>query len=158
MPFAITNAKEYREKVEEDLADLLAAISNPSRAINAVTSTYHLHEWLWVHVLNPMNPPRVYGTVLRKREAFRDWLDANCPRFPLITELANGSKHALPVHPGEKIKGYGQGPFGIGPFGVPYLLIDLGEPLTGTDRYLVASEVIREAAEFMIALAKRLGA
>jgi hypothetical protein len=56
--FAITNAKKYYKNVEEDLADLAAEIANSSRAINAVTSTSHIYEWLWARV-SPIELGRV---------------------------------------------------------------------------------------------------
>ena len=155
--FSITTAKEYREKVEADVVLLQSAIDNSSYAINAVTSTYHLHEWLWAHVLKSKCPTQVNGTAITKKADFVSWLDANCPYFGLIQLLTNGSKHAFPVSSGGRIAGYGAGPYGIGPYDMPYLLIDLGEN-SGRGRYLVASDVIDDAAEFMIKLAKSLGA
>lgn len=73
----------------------------------------------------------------------------------MVFAITNGSKHAYPVN-GSMAGGFGQGPFDIAPYGSPYLLIDLGDKVT--DRYLVASDVIREAGEFLVNLAKRHGA
>lgn len=155
MVFAITNAKEYRKKVEKDLSDLAAEIANSSRAINAVTSTFHIHEWLWAHVIKPQQPVALGSTSIKTKREFLQWLDDNCPHFKLIQDMANGSKHAYPVN-GSKVQGFGVGPYGIGPWGAPYLLIDTGEGIP--ERYLVASEVIKEAGEFMVNLSKQLGA
>ena len=157
MVFSITTAKEYREKVQADLVLLQSAIDNSSYAINAVTSTYHLHEWLWADVLKSKCPTQVNGAVITNKADFVSWLDTNCPHFALIQSLTNGSKHAFPVNSGGRIAGYGTGPYGIGPFDMPYLLIDLGAQ-SGSGRYLVASDVIDSAADFMIKLAKSLGA
>jgi len=155
MVFAITNAREFREKVEEDLDELAKDIANSSRAMNAAISTYHLHEWLWGHVLKPKKPVTLGTSIIRSQDEFLSWLDDNCPHFTLLQELANGSKHAYPVN-GSKVAGFGQGPYGVGPFDAPYLLIDLGANVAG--RYLVASTVIREAGDFMVNLAKDHGA
>ena len=155
MVFAITNAREYREKVEEDLDELAKDIASSSRAMNAATSSYHLHEWLWAHNLKPKKPVKLGTSTITSRADFRLWLDLECPHFKLLEDLANGSKHAYPVN-GSKVAGYGEGPYGVGPFGSPYLLIDLGDEVI--DRYLVASDVIREAGEFMVNLAKSHGA
>jgi hypothetical protein len=156
MVFAITNAKEYREKVEEDLAELASDIANSSRAMNATISLYHLHEWLWAHTLKPKKPVTLGTSTITSKKQFVSWLDLNCPHFELLQQLANGSKHAYPVVSGPKVAGYGQGPYGIGPFGAPYLLIDLGN--RAPKRYLVASDVIRDAGVFMVNLAKSHGA
>lgn len=157
MVFSITTAREYREKTESDLAALQSAIDNSSFAINAVTSAYHLHEWLWADVLKSRCPINIKGVTITNKADFVNWLDSNCPNFELIQLLTNGSKHAFPVHSGGKIAGYGEGPYGVGPYSAPYLLIDLGAQ-SGSDRYLVASQVIVCAAEFMIKLAKSWGA
>ena len=155
MVFAITNAREFREKVEEDLDELAKDIANSSRAMNAAISTYHLHEWLWGHVLKPKKPVKLGTSIINSKAEFVSWLDHNCPHFTLLQELANGSKHAYPVN-GSKVSGFGQGPYGVGPFGVPYLLIDLGGDVAV--RHLVASTVICKAGDFMVNLAKNHGA
>lgn len=151
----ITTARDYRLKVEDDLARLHASPADPSAAINAVTFVYHLHEWLWAEILKPQRPVQVRGASIGSREEWRQWLDANCPHFSLIRDLTNGTKHANPVS-SELVEGYGVGPFGVGPYGVPYLLIDLGDDVT--NRYLVGSQVIETAGAFMIALSQELGA
>ncbi|MBX6320372.1 MAG: hypothetical protein IRY94_00935 [Rhodospirillaceae bacterium] len=157
MVFAITNAKEFREKVEEDLGELAKDIANSSRAMNATLSTYHLHEWLWSHVLKRKKPVTLGGSVISSKADFVSWLAHNCPHFTLLQQLANGSKHAYPVN-GSKVAGFGQGPYGIGPYSAPYLLlIDLGAGVI-TNRYLVASTVICQAGDFMVSLAKSHGA
>jgi hypothetical protein len=153
MVFAITNAREYREKVEEDLEELAKEIANSSRAMNAATSSYHLHEWLWAHALKPKKPVTLGTSTITSRAEFVSWLDLECPHFKLLQQLVRGSKHASPVNGnGSKVAGFGEGPLGVGPYGSPYLLIDLGDKVT--DRHLVASDVIREAGEFMVNLAK----
>jgi len=152
----ITTAQEYRVKVEDDLAKLRAESANSSLAINAVTFTYHLHEWLWAKLLKPQKPATVRGTAIRSKKEWLDWLDSNCPYFGLVQDLTNGTKHANAVQ-SEKVEGFGVGPFGVGPWGKPYLLIDLG-PASQANRYLVANEIIDAAGTFMTALAKELGA
>jgi len=156
MVLGITNARDYRIKLEADLDRLQKRIDDPSLAINAATATYHLHEWIWAHAMKPARPFACRGEQFSNIGEFRNWLHDNCLHFKLIRELTNGAKHAKPVHSGGQVTGYGRGPFGIGPCGKAYLLIDL-ERGEGTDRYLVASEIIQQAAEFMIALSKEVG-
>jgi hypothetical protein len=93
-------------------------------------------------------PARLGATVIRTKRDFVGWLDHNCPHFKLVQELANGSKHCLPTHPTDKIEGYGQGPFGIGPAGHPYLLIDLGEGKPLSERWAVAHTVLADVIAF----------
>ena len=40
------------------------------------------------------------------------------------------------------------GPYGIGPFGASYLLIDKGESYPNETRYLVADDVLKEIVDF----------
>ena len=155
MVFAITNAREFREKVEQDLDELAKDIANSNRAMNAAVFAYHLHEWLWSHVLKPRKPVTLENSSIASKEDFKSWLELNCPHFNLLQNLVNGSKHAYPVN-GAKIAGYGEGPYGVGPYGSPYLLIDLGAQVP--NRYLVASTVIREAGDFMVNLSRNQGA
>jgi hypothetical protein len=151
----ITTALHYRLKVQDDLARLQASPADSSSAINAATFTYHLHEWLWAKVLKPQRPVTVRGTAIGSKRDWLQWLDANCPHFSLMQDLANGTKHANPVS-SEVVEGFGAGPFGIGPWGAPYLLIDLGA--NAPNRYLVGSEVIEAAGSFMTTLSQELGA
>jgi len=162
MSLGITTAKDYRKKTEVELADLAKAIDNSRTAINAVTTVYHLHEWLWGKQIKPLNPRQVENpdtsivTIVKNKKEFVRWLEKNCPHFELIRDLANGLKHAHPAHFGGQVGGWGVGPYGVGPYGSSYLLIDLGA--AHEDRYLVASDVIAEAGRFMVNLAKKLGA
>lgn len=110
MVFGIIDAGGYRKKTQTDLDDFANDISSPAKGINAFTSTYHLHEWIWRYQLKPLAPPICRGSVLLKLDDFRGWLDANCPHFQLIQALTNGSKHALPVHSSDAVEGYGAGP------------------------------------------------
>ena len=124
--------------------------------MNAVTGLYHMHDWLWAKWLKDIKPVELDGATINSKTDLLRSLDANCPHFKLIQQLANGAKHACYVDAGGKIEGYGAGPYGIGPFGKAYLLIDLGKG-KGTDRYLVASTVILTAGQYMVDLSKRLG-
>lgn len=157
MALGICNAEDYRRKVEYDLGLFLSAIDDPYAGINAFTSTYHLHEWLWRYNVKPKKPSLVRGFLMKDYAAFKAWLETDCPNFRLIREITNGSKHATPVHNGGIVEGFGSGPFGIGPFGQAYLLIDRGKD-HGDDRFCTASRIVQEGAAFLLDLAKELGA
>jgi hypothetical protein len=146
--FGITSAYRFFEKVRTDYARVEADIADPGAALNCILSLYHLHEWVWARWLKQR--PNVQATLgIRKDiESFKAWLDERCPHFTLVQELANGTKHCRPVHYTKQVKGYGRGPYDIGPFGSPYLLIDLGEERTSPERYLVASTVLKETMDF----------
>lgn len=154
--FGIVTAADYRKKVEADLDELREKPSDGRAAMNAVTGLYHMHDWLWAKWLKDRKPVELDAATINSKTDLLRSLDANCPHFKLIQLLANGAKHACYVDAEGKIEGYGAGPFGIGPFGRPYLLIDLGKGL-GKERYLVASTVILAAGQYMVDLSKRLG-
>jgi len=148
--FGITSASRYFEKVRADYARVEADGADPDAALNCILSLYHLHEWVWASWLK-QRPAALLRLGIRKDiRSFKAWLDANCPHFDLVQELANGTKHCRPAHSTKHIKGYGRGPWGVGPFGAPYLLIDLGEENAPASRYLVASTVLRAVVGFWI--------
>jgi hypothetical protein len=146
--FAITNATEFFAKVRQDLASLEENIDDSGRAMNCILSTYHLHEWVWAHLLKPTMPRKLGNVMIKDKSTFASWLDATCPHFTLLQQLTNGTKHCAPVHSTSKIAGYGMGPYGIGPWGASYLLIDLGEDIPIPQRWVVASDMLREVVGF----------
>ena len=146
--FGIISARNFREKAARDSAALQSDVANADLAINAVLSAYHLHEWVRGLVLKPRKPAFVRASTIRSKTEWVGWLEASCPHFLLLQELANGSKHCVPVANAEKIEGYGRGPYGIGPYGKPYLLIDMGNEVAPEKRWRVGHRVVREANEF----------
>ena len=140
--FAIKTARDIQAKAQEDIQLLLEKIDDSGRAMNAILSAYHLHEWIWAQWLKAEAPKKFNGALIRDKKDFLAWLDVTCPHFELLQELANGSKHCIPVHSTQEIAGYGRGPYGIGPYGAPYLLIDKGSSLPIAERWLVASEML----------------
>ena len=141
--FAITNASEFFAKVKEDLASLEEKIDDSGRAMNCILSAYHLHEWVWAHTLKGVSPIKLDAVMVRDKSSFIAWLETACPHFLTLQELANGTKHCVPVNSTSKIAGYGMGPYGIGPFGMSYLLIDLGKEIPVPQRWLVATDMLR---------------
>lgn len=146
--FGIVTAGDFRDKARRDCEALQADIANPDLAMNAVLSNFHLYEWVWAQILKPMTPPTLRGAVFRSKAEWLQWLDANCPHFPIMQALANGSKHCFVANDTEKVGGYGEGPYGVGPFGKPYLLIDLGAEVEPENRWLVGHELIEKVSAF----------
>jgi hypothetical protein len=145
--FGITSAYRFFEKARADFALVQTNIADPGAAMNCTLSLYHLHEWVWAKWLK-RRPDALAALGIRDKDAFITWLDENCPHFSLLQELANGTKHCSPVHSTQHVQGYGRGPFGIGPYGAPYLLIDLSEEYPPAERYLVANNVLEEIMNF----------
>jgi hypothetical protein len=147
--FGITSAYRFFERFGPITPRVEADIADPGAALNCILSLYHLHEWVWARWLKQR--PNVQATLgIRKDiESFKAWLDEKCPHFTLVQELANGTKHCRPVYSTKHVKGYGRGPYGIGPFWSPYLLIDLGQKNTSAEHYLVASAVLKATLDFL---------
>lgn len=125
--FSITSARDFFNKVTDDLALVQMDNANVSCALNCMLSSYHLHEWVWAKWLKPLTPRQIDGTIIRSQQDFIAWLETHCPHFNLIQDLANGSKHCRAVaQVTERIEGYGAGPFGVGPLSEAYLLVDMG--------------------------------
>lgn len=143
---SIDSAHAFFKKTKGDFESHQARIDDPSLAINSILSLYHLHEWVWSHWLKGNFEAQKALGIRNNLDDFLDWLERHCPYFNLIQDLANGSKHAYKVHSSGAVEGFGAGPYGIGPYGAPYLLIDLGEE--ASDRYLVASDVTRDCFGF----------
>lgn len=150
--FTIETAGDFLLKVKDDLTKMEENIVNSGRAMNCILSAYHLHEWVWARWLKAQAPKSIRGAIIRSKDAYVTWLDANCPHFSLLQELTNGTKHCRPVAASTaKIAGYGMGPFGVGPYGVPYLLVDKGDAVAVADRYVVVSDMLATIVSFWTA-------
>lgn len=150
--FGIVSARDFFGKSQRDYRALADDVANADIAMNAILSNYHLHEWVWALCLKPRKPLVFEGASIRDKGDWISWLEGRCPHFLVLRDLANGSKHCLPaVYSTSKVEGFASGPWGIGPFGAPYLLIDMGDGFEGRARWLVASEVLREVSEFWAA-------
>ncbi len=146
--FAITTAPDFFLKFKDDFLAFDADIANSGLAMNSILSSYHIHEWVWARWLKTAAPKKIGDTMIRDKSSFVAWLESSCPHFAILQELANGSKHCSPVHSTDEVKGYGRGPYGIGPWGAPYLLIDLGDDKSGAARWLVASDMLQDVFKF----------
>lgn len=126
--FGITNAQEFYAMLIEDFDEFMKNQQSARCAVHCAITAYHLHEWVWGDWLkSDLATKNKLG--LTDLKSFLAWIDTKCLWFPVVQALANGSKHFSnhlgfePMH----VKGYGQGPFGIGVFGSGYLIIDYGE-------------------------------
>jgi hypothetical protein len=85
------------------------------------------------------------------RESFLKWIDTQSIWFGFIQQLANGTKHfAKQQFETVKVSGYGQGGYGVGPYGRAYLAIDLGEE-SGEHRWKTAVELLHVVLAFWAA-------
>lgn len=138
--FGIETIGQYLALCEEAVSDLAAKQDNVLKGFSAILALNHIPDWL-EHKASEAQLACV-GIVLdgdtRKK---RDHIEAANSDLRLVRQIANGFKHLKPVHPTGQIAGYGHGPFGVGPYGQPYLLIDLGAEKELSQRWLVCLDL-----------------
>lgn len=145
--FDIITARDFLSKLEEDYADFKARPDSARRALNCIITAYHLHEWAWGDWLN--RDYVIWNKLsIRNIESFEKWLERECPGFALARKLANGAKHFVRSVSSETqhVANFGEGPYGVGPYGSPYLLIDYG--IDKPDRWKTGEQLIDEIVAF----------
>ncbi len=89
------------------------------------------------------------GITARDRELFLQWIDRYCVWFRMAQDLANGTKH-FARDPGFEtvfVSGYGEGGFGVGPYGKGYLVNDCGEE-AGDQQWFPAAHLLEVVVRF----------
>jgi hypothetical protein len=116
-------------------------------------TAYHLHEWVWGDWLKTDHETWKKIGGIRDDRSFKARLGELWPAMTVIEELTNGTKHFRqhdrlenPSAETERVAGYGRGPYGVGPYGQPYLLIDFGSDCS--PRYQTAEQLIDDAVAF----------
>jgi hypothetical protein len=127
-------------KLQQDEDDVLSAFA-------AILALNHIPDWLQ-HKLTDVKRDALGLVGSRVGDAVKDYFEGQNPDLKRVRDIANGFKHLKPVHPTEKITGYGSGPYGVGPFGAPYLLIDLGEDKPASERWDVGFDLCQRVLEW----------
>ena len=155
--FDIFSAKDFYAMLVQDFDEFVEDQQSSRRAIHCVITAYHLHEWVWGDWLGT-DYLAWRALNIRDKESFIAWIDSVCPWFPVIQDLANGSKHFIRNQgfDTQKIQGYGAGPYGVGPYGSGYLLLDFGEE-AAEHRYLPALHLLDVVVRFWRDFLRRYG-
>ena len=147
--FGITTADDFFAKLEADYGDFKAQPDSARLALNCIITAFHLHEWVWGRWLkSDTDAKQKIG--IASMESFRAWLDGQWPGFIVVQELTNGAKHLKTmknVKETNRVSGFGRGPYGVGPFGSSYLLIDYGDN-TAAQRWDTAETLLDETLVF----------
>lgn len=125
--FEIVSAKDFLQKLKDDLEEFNNDRTSSRIAINSILTAYHLHEWVWGEFLKVDASLRSQiGITGNNLSDFANWLDNNFPHFEVLQSVANGSKHFIRqgAVTGRVVSGWGDGPYGIGPWGEDYLLVE----------------------------------
>jgi hypothetical protein len=148
--FSIVTARDFLQKAEEDLVELRKDAINAGKAMNAVLSLYHVHDWLWANHLEPTKVNLIHGATIKSKTEFVQWLDSACTNFKVVQGLATATKHCIlnKSNHTAKVEGFGKGRYGAGPYGTSYLVIDLGEELSPPQRFLMPHQVLSDMMSF----------
>jgi hypothetical protein len=145
--FDIITSQDFLSKLEAEYADFKAQPDSTRHAVNCIMTAYHLHEWVWGDWLKTDYEAWQEIGGIRDKDSFKVRLAELWPGLVIAEELTNGTKHFAKgsVETG-RIAGYGSGPYNVGPYGRPYLLIDYGSGCV--PRYQTAEQLIDAAVTF----------
>lgn len=138
--FGIDSVSDYLDFCSNAVKDFKSAQDNVVRGFTAILALNHIPDWLRYKLTSAQrNALGLSGTEVG--ECVKNYFECQNDDLGLIRDVSNGFKHLRLANSTRKVSGYGRGPFGVGPYGSPYLLIDLGEELPGEDRWVVGSNL-----------------
>lgn len=132
--FGISSVADYLKLCGQSVDELEADQASVLRGFTAVLLLNHIPSWLQ-HKLSSDERSVLGMSDTRAGQPVNELFHGKTGDLDLVRSIANGFKHLQPVNLTERIVGYGKGPFGIGPFGKPYLLINLGDDLPANRRW-----------------------
>jgi hypothetical protein len=90
--FYIQDSVGFYGKMIQDYDDFVVDTSSARHAINCAMSAFHLAEWIWGDWLK--NDYSTWQKLkIKDKDTFLAWVDNAEPWFPVIQDIANGSKH-----------------------------------------------------------------
>lgn len=147
--FAIENSEDFYKLLVTDFDEFCADPTSSRLAIHCAISAYHMADWVWGDWLKNDAKTRAALGVSKDKASFLRWIDRHSIWFAYIQGIANGSKHFAPQHFGtDVVSGFGEGPFGVGPFGRPYLVVDFGDGIPVGERYQAAGALLEVVVRF----------
>jgi hypothetical protein len=145
--FDIITSRDFLDKLEAEYADFKAQPDSTRHALNCIMTAYHLHEWVWGDWLKTDYETWQKIGGIRDKDSFKARLAELWPGMTVVEELTNGTKHfGKRSFETVRFAGYGSGPYSVGPYGRPYLLIDYGGDCV--PRYQTAEQLIDAAVIF----------
>lgn len=139
--FGVSTIDQYLDLCERAVAELQEKPEDVLRGFAAVLALNHIPDWLR-YKLSEADRIALGLSSTTVGSELKDDFEAENDDLVLIRQIANGFKHLRAViHSTQQVSGYGMGPYDIGPFGQPYLLIDKGEELDPGSRWEVGSDL-----------------
>ena len=145
--FGIDTIADYLAFCAEAVAELEQDQGSVLRAFAAVLALNHIPDWLQYKLTDDQRTT-LGLTGSKLGDPVKDWFEAQNADLTLVRDIANGFKHLRPNHSTDVVAGYGRGPFGVGPFGAPYLLIDLGDYPLANERWVVGLSLCKRTMEW----------
>jgi hypothetical protein len=147
--FGIETVDDYLTFCAEAVAELGAEQGNVLRGFAAILALNHVPDWLQYKLDETQR--QTLGIQSSQRGAsVKDHFESQNADIRRVRELANGFKHLRTAHSTDAVAGYGRGPFSTGPFGGPYLLIDLGEDLPPAERWDVGLNLCKRTLSWWL--------
>lgn len=131
--FGIDTIEDYLAFCAAAVAEFEQEQDNVLRGYAAVLALNHLPDWLR-YKLTAKQRAALGLTGSRIGEPLKNHFETQNVALTRLRDIANGFKHLKLAHSAQVVAGFGRGPYGVGPFGAPYLLIDLGDHLPPNER------------------------
>jgi hypothetical protein len=145
--FGIETIKDYLNFCAQAVTEFESDQASVLRGFAAILSLNHLSDWLQ-YKLTVEERQRLGIADARQGQPVMEYFEDQNEDLRRVRSIANGFKHLRLAHTTERIAGYGRGPYGIGPFGKPYLLIDLGDHLPPAERWDVGFSLCLRVLEW----------
>jgi hypothetical protein len=145
--FGIETIENYLDFCAQAVAEFEKDQASVLRGFTAILSLNHITDWLQYKLTAKERQGLGIADACQGHPVMKYFEDQN-EDLRRVRSIANGFKHLRPVHSTERIAGFGRGPYGIGPFGMPYLLIDLGDHLPPAERWDVGFSLCRRVLEW----------
>jgi hypothetical protein len=119
----VANAKQFLGKLHGRQKDFAAMHLSERHALNALTTAYHLHEWVWGECEKRDDLRNVWR--VNSIEEFHRYIIEQCPALEDARKIINGTKHfENRIVTGGHAAGFRRGAFQDDAFDVRYLWVD----------------------------------
>lgn len=137
--FGLASLEDYLEIADRAVQEFAENRTDVLRCITAILILNHIPDWLDGKLTGHQRVE--LGWAFGDKKPAKDHFEPAYPDITVVRSVANGVKHLRIKEETRSISGYGQGGYGVGPYGKPYLVIDLGEEKSGMDRWVVADDL-----------------
>ncbi len=140
--FGMETINDYLALCEEAVKAFEEEQDSVLKGFTAILALNHLPDWLR-YKLTQADRQSLGFADPASGASVKCFFENQNEDLKLLRQIANGFKHLQPDHSTERIAGYGEGPWGIGPCGAPYLLIDPGTEKDASERSLGGLELCK---------------